>query len=68
MLRFIKQNLETIVGVEIFPIISLLIFTSFFLIVLIRVIRMKKSAVAEMSCYPLNDGNEESEQQNIVQP
>lgn len=63
MLRFIKQNLETIVGVEIFPIISLLIFTSFFLIVLIRVIRMKKSSVAEISCYPLNDGEENDQKQ-----
>ncbi len=63
MLRFIKQNLETIVGVEIFPIISLLIFTSFFLIVLVRVIRMKKSSVAEISCYPLNDGEENDQKQ-----
>lgn len=61
MLRFIKQNLETISGVEIFPLISLLIFTLFFLIVIIRVIRMKKSSVSEMSCYPLNDGGEEEE-------
>lgn len=61
MLRFIKQNLETISGVEIFPMISLLIFTLFFLIVIIRVIRMKKSSVSEMSCYPLNDGCEEEE-------
>ncbi|HRO75793.1 MAG TPA: CcoQ/FixQ family Cbb3-type cytochrome c oxidase assembly chaperone [Crocinitomicaceae bacterium] len=58
MLRFIKQNLETIAGVEIFPMISLLIFVLFFLIVLIRVIRMKKSNVAEISSYPLMDGSE----------
>lgn len=61
MLRFIKQNLETITGVEIFPMISLLIFVLFFLIVLIRVIRMKKSNVAEISSYPLMDGSEEED-------
>ena len=59
MLRFIKQNLETISGVGIFPMISLLIFVAFFTIVIIRVIRMKKSNVAEISDYPLNDGSEE---------
>lgn len=61
MLRFIKQNLETIAGVGIFPLISLLIFTTFFFIVLIMVIRMKKSKVSELSCYPLNDGVEEQD-------
>lgn len=66
MLRFIKQNLETIAGVEIFPLISLLIFVTFFIIVLIRVIRMKKSNVAEISDYPLHDGSEEDKYfQNI---
>lgn len=67
MLRFIKQNLETIAGVEIFPLISLLIFVAFFTIVLIRVIRMKKANVAEISDYPLHDGSEENDNyfQNI---
>lgn len=68
MLRFIKQNLETISGVGIFPIISLLIFVTFFVIVLIRVRKMSKSSVSEISSYPLNDDiNEEnnfSQQQN----
>lgn len=56
MLRFIKQNLETITGVEIFPLISLVMFTAIFLGAIVLVLRMKKSEVAEMSCYPLNDG------------
>jgi hypothetical protein len=68
MLRFIKQNLETISGVGIFPMISLLIFVTFFVIVLIRVRKMSKSSVSEISSYPLNDDiNEEnnfSQQQN----
>lgn len=61
MLRFIKQNLETITGVGIFPIISLLIFVLFFLVVLIRVAKMKKSSITEISNYPLNDGDDKNE-------
>ena len=49
MLRFIKHNLTTIDGVDIYPLLSLLIFTIFFLVVLFRVIKMKKDEVAELS-------------------
>lgn len=59
MLRFIKQNLETIAGIEIYPIISLLIFVTFFVLVFIRVFKMSKSYISEISNYPLNDGIEE---------
>ncbi|NBR14433.1 MAG: CcoQ/FixQ family Cbb3-type cytochrome c oxidase assembly chaperone [Flavobacteriales bacterium] len=55
MLRFIKHNLESIGNVEFFPLFSLLIFVIFFLIVVLRVIKMSKSTVAELSDIPLND-------------
>lgn len=66
MLRFIKQNLETIAGIEIFPLISLVIFVLFFVIMLIRVIKMKKTYVSEISDYPLKDSDDEEffQQQN----
>lgn len=67
MLRFIKQNLETIGGVEIYPIISLLIFVIFFLLVFLRVFKMSKSYVSEISDYPLNDGVKEGEEQSLEQ-
>lgn len=54
MLRFIKHNLSTIDGVSIYPLISLLIFTLFFAIVLYRVIRMSKVQVAELSNIPID--------------
>ena len=64
MLRFIKQNLETISGIEIFPLISLMIFVLFFAIMLVRVVRMKKKYVSEISDYPLDDStNGENVQQ-----
>lgn len=60
MLRFIKQNLETIAGVEIFPIFSLLLFLAIFILATIRVIKMSKSYVSEVSAYPLHDGDKGS--------
>lgn len=58
MLRFIKHNLGLIDGVSIYPMISLLIFVIFFLVVLTYVIRMKKTEIAELSQMPLEDKDE----------
>ena len=55
MLRFIKYNLESIRSVEWYPLFSLLIFVVFFAIVLLRVSKMSKSTVTELSDLPLND-------------
>ena len=60
MLRFIQHNLTTIGNVEYFPIISLIIFSLFFILVAIRVFRMPKSAVEELSQIPLNDQTNDS--------
>ena len=59
MLRFIKHNLTSIDGVEIFPILSLLIFVMFFLFVITYVVRMKKSRINELSNIPLEDDEEQ---------
>lgn len=56
MLRFIKHSLTGIAGVEIFPMISLLIFVLFFAIMFARVLRMSKSEVTELSDIPMEDG------------
>ncbi len=56
MLKFIKHNMETIVGIEIFPLISFVIFFSFFIGLLIYAARLSKSSVNEMSSMPLSDG------------
>ena len=55
MLKFIKHNMETIVGVEIFPLISFIIFFSFFIGLIIYVMRIKKSSIEEISALPLED-------------
>lgn len=57
MLKFIKHNMETIIGIEIFPIISFLIFFIFFCVLFIWVFRIQKSEIKTLSAMPLNDGD-----------
>lgn len=60
MLKFIKGNLESIDGVEIYPIISLLIFFIFFVALIWWVSTAKKDHIREVSNIPLdNNQNEE---------
>lgn len=57
MLRFIKHNLEGIDGVEIFPIISLLIFFAVFVAMLVLVFKLPKEKIDEVSQLPLDNNN-----------
>lgn len=58
MLKFVKHNLETIAGVEIFPIISLLIFFLFFVALYTWTYTYKKEKINELSNLPFNDGEQ----------
>lgn len=62
-MRYIKQYLADIAGVEIYPMISLLIFFFFFLALTLYVIRMKKNYVEYMSSRPMEDGEDTNTQQ-----
>jgi cytochrome c oxidase cbb3-type subunit 4 len=55
MFEQIKHNMETIAGVAIFPIVSLLIFFFFFLGLGLWVYSYKKETIDEMSQIPLED-------------
>lgn len=55
MLKFIKGNLENIDNVQIYPLISLLIFFIFFAGLLYWVITAKKEHITEVSNIPLED-------------
>ncbi|AUC81110.1 CcoQ/FixQ family Cbb3-type cytochrome c oxidase assembly chaperone [Lacinutrix sp. Bg11-31] len=55
MLKFIKGNLEQIEGVEIYPIISLLIFFFFFAGLFFWVFTAKKAHITKVSNIPLED-------------
>ena len=55
MLKFVKHTMETIVGIEVFPIISFLIFFSFFIGLLIYVKRLSSAHIDEMGALPLEN-------------
>jgi len=55
MLKYIKQYASTIDGIEIYPIVSQLIFVFFFIGVIWFVRRMTKAQVQEISQLPLED-------------
>lgn len=57
MLKFVKNHMETISGVEIYPVISLLIFFSFFVILFWWVITAKKDYINKVSNLPLDNQN-----------
>ncbi len=58
MLKFVKHNLESISGVEIYPIISLLIFFLFFVGLYTWTFTYKKEKITEMSRLPFSDNDE----------
>ena len=55
MLKFIKHHLESISGVEIYPIISLLLFFAVFTTMLIIVWKMPKRNIRILSNLPLDN-------------
>ncbi|MEN8186383.1 MAG: CcoQ/FixQ family Cbb3-type cytochrome c oxidase assembly chaperone [Bacteroidota bacterium] len=55
MLRYIKHHLDTITGVEIYPIISLLLFFVVFTAMLIIVLRMPKKNIDDLSNLPFDN-------------
>lgn len=61
MLKFIKHHMETIGGIEIYPIISFLIFFTFFVLVLIYVVRADKKTINEIANIPLDSNETEHE-------
>lgn len=63
-MKFVKGNLENISGVEIFPMISLLIFFTFFIGLFIYALTRKKEYIDEVSHLPL----EMEEESANVQP
>jgi len=55
MLKYIKHHFEGITGVEIYPIISLLLFFIVFVTMLIYVLRIPKKSIEQISNLPLEE-------------
>ncbi len=58
MLKFIKGHLESIEGVATYPMISLLIFFVFFVLLFWWVFTARKEYIKEVSELPLEDDNQ----------
>ncbi|GGW66603.1 MULTISPECIES: CcoQ/FixQ family Cbb3-type cytochrome c oxidase assembly chaperone [Winogradskyella] len=58
MFKFIKGHLESITGIEIYPLISLLIFFIFFVVLFYWVITAKKDYITTVSNIPLDNQND----------
>jgi uncharacterized membrane protein len=54
MLKFIRQHADKIDGIEIYPLVSLVIFVVFFVAVLVYTKKMTQRSVDEMSQLPLD--------------
>jgi len=59
MLKFIKYHMESIDGIEIYPIISLIIFFTFFVLLFWWVITAKKDYIQNVSNLPLENQNDD---------
>lgn len=57
MLKFVKGHMESITGIEIYPLISLLIFFSFFVVLFWWVFTAKKDYINEVSNIPFEPTN-----------
>lgn len=58
MLKFVKNHMESITGIEIYPIISLLIFFIFFVILFWWVFTAKKDYIKSVSNIPFENQND----------
>ena len=59
MLKFVKQHMESMDGIEIYPIISLLIFFTFFVVLTWWVLAAKKEYIEDISNLPLENDNQD---------
>ena len=57
MLKFIKGHMESITGIEIYPLISLVIFFTFFVVLFWWVFTSKKEYINKVSNIPLESTN-----------
>lgn len=58
MLKFVKGHMESIEGIEIYPIISLLIFFIFFVVLFLWVFTAKKNYIETVSNIPFDNSND----------
>lgn len=55
MLKFVKSHMDSILGIEIYPIFSLLVFFIFFSVLILWAFSAKKEYFSSVSNLPLED-------------
>jgi cbb3-type cytochrome oxidase subunit 3 len=55
MIKYIRHHFDTIIGVEIYPIISLILFFVVFITMLFIVFKLPKKSIEELSNLPLDN-------------
>lgn len=63
-MKIVTNTLEGIAGIEMYPIIGLLIFLIFFIILIFRVMKMKSNEVNEFSNLPFDSSDPIMEESN----
>lgn len=61
-----KDILRGIVGIEVYPLVSLLLFVAMFAIVVLRVVRMDRARVQQMAALPLERRDEAAAAEGTV--
>jgi len=59
MLKYIKQHMAGISGIEIYPILSFIIFFTFFLVATWLILKADKGHIAKIARLPLDNTNNE---------
>ena len=59
MLKFIKHHMDSIMGIEIYPLVSLLIFFTFFTVLIVWVVRSDNGFISSMANMPLDESEED---------
>ena len=60
MLKFVKNYMDSMEGIEVYPIISLLIFFTFFVVLFWWVFTAKKDYIETVSNLPLDNQNQDN--------
>ncbi|MAY83251.1 MAG: CcoQ/FixQ family Cbb3-type cytochrome c oxidase assembly chaperone [Flavobacteriales bacterium] len=61
MLKFIKHHMESIVGIEVFPLISFIIFFIFFITLFVWVALLRKDHINQLSNMPFEDNTDQNQ-------
>lgn len=61
MLKFIKHHMETISGIEIYPVISFVIFFVFFIALIVYVLKVDKKLFNDIANIPLDSNDTDHE-------